>query len=478
MVYDLIVKGGQVVTPQGVVAADVAVAHGRIAEIGKGLIGAREVDAAGRLVLPGGVDVHCHIEQMSGMGLMNADTFETATRSAAMGGTTTVVSFAAQAKGQRLRDAVAEYAALAARGAMVDHAFHIIVADPAVDGLEEDLAALSHAGHKSIKLFTTYNIGVDDATILRVMAVAREVDALVCVHAENDAMLGFAKAALLARGMTRPEHHALSHPRLAEVEAVERMCRFAEFLDQPVMLFHISCAESLEAVRRAKARGVPVWAETCPHYLLSTAEVLQREGVEGAKWMCSPPQRDTLDVEALWRGIEDGTVDLISSDHAPYRFDETGKLSAGPAPIFPEIANGMPGLEVRMPLMFDAFQRRGLGVEPFVKLCCSRPSRLYGFDFKGQIVAGFDADLVVWDTDRAVTYGADDLHDNVGYNPWEARNMTGWPEVVISRGEVIVENGACTAALGRGQWLHRHGMGLGPTWRLGDLGWMEEEQHQ
>lgn len=475
MGYELIIKGGRVVTPQGMISADVALSAGRIAEIADGLTGARVVDAGGRLVMPGGVDVHCHIEQMSGMGLMNADTFETATRSAAIGGTTTVVSFAAQAKGQRLRDAVAEYAALAERGAMVDHAFHIIVADPTVEELEADLAALIAAGHRSIKLFTTYNIGVDDSTILRVMAVARAAGALVCVHAENDAMLGYAKAGLLARGMTRPEHHALSHPRLAEVEAVERMCRFAEFLDQPVMLFHISCAEALVAVARAKARGVPVWAETCPHYLLSDATVLRREGVEGAKWMCSPPQRDGLDIEALWRGLRDGALDLVSSDHAPYRFDETGKLSAGPAPDFPQIANGMPGLEVRMPLMFDAIvSRRGWPVERFVELCCALPAALYGFERKGRIEVGADADLVVWDPDREMTFGADDLHDNVGYNPWEGHKVTGWPEVVVSRGEVIVEGGACVASPGRGDWLMRAACGVQPTGRLGEMQWVED----
>ncbi len=462
MTFDMILRGGEVVTAHRRFAADIAVHDGQIAQIGD-ISGSatREIDAHGKLILPGGVDVHAHIEQMSGMGLMNADTWETATRSAAYGGTTTVVSFAAQAKGQRLRDAVGDYAALAARGAMIDHAFHIIVADPSVPHLEDDLAELAAAGHRSIKLFTTYNIGVDDATILRVMGAAKASGALVCVHAENDAILSHAKANLLARGMIAPKHHALSHPRLAEVEAVERMCRFAEYMAQPVMLFHISCAESLDAVRRAKARGAPVWAETCPHYLLSTMDVLDRDGVEGAKWMCSPPQRNAADVEALWGGLSDGTLDLVSSDHAPYRFDETGKLSVGPNPTFPQIANGMPGLETRMPLMFDAYQRRGLPLEQMVAQCCTRPAQLHGLIAKGRIEVGADADLVIWDPVMCVTYGADDLHDNVGYNPWEGHSVTGWPEVVIARGVVIVDGSNCVAEPGQGQWCARPMLGVG-----------------
>ncbi len=475
--FDLIIAGGQVVTPVGVIVGDVAVRGGQIAQVGD-LAGsaARRIEAAGKWILPGGVDVHAHIEQMSGMGLMNADTFETATRSAAVGGTTSVVSFAAQAPGQRLRSAVEAYSECAARGARIDHAFHIIVADPSVPQLDEDIAGLSAAGHKSIKLFTTYNIGLDDAAILRVMATAREAGVLVCVHAENDAMLRFAKAELLAGGMTRPLHHALSHPRLAEVEAVERMCRFAEFLDQPVMLFHISCAEALDAVRRAKDHGAPVWCETCPHYLLSTADVLDREGVEGAKWMCSPPQRATEDVEALWQGVTDGTIDVISSDHAPYRFDVSGKLNAGENPRFPEIANGMPGLEVRMPLMFDAFHRRDLGVERLVRVCCTTPAQLYGFETKGAIAVGMDADLVIWDDQRVRTYGENDLQDNVGYNPWAGHEVTGWPEVVIQRGAVVAEDGICRAAPGDGHWLPRETIGVRPTGDLGEMNWLDKER--
>jgi dihydropyrimidinase len=462
---DLLIRNGRVVTPEGVVDADVAVRDGKIIGIGTfDNPAARQIDAAGRLVLPGGVDVHAHVEQMSGMGLMNADTFESASRSAAMGGTTSVISFAAQARGQTLRATVADYSARARRGAMVDHAFHVTVTDPAVPGFDTDFAALAAEGHRSFKVFTTYAIKLEDAAILRVMALARANGAMVCVHAETDALLTHAKQALLAAGLTAPHHHALSHPRLAEIEAVERICRFAEFLDQPVMLFHISTAEGLAAVRAARARGAPVWAETCPHYLLMTEDVLRRDGVEGAKWMCSPPQRHAADQQALWQGLAQGDLQVISSDHAPYRFDATGKLAAGPAPTFPQIANGMPGLETRLPLIFDAMVTKGRGgLAAFAEATATAPARLYGLVGKGSIAPGFDADLVLWDPDRQVTYGADDLHCNTGYNPWQGATVTGWPETVILRGQVLVEGGHFLGTPGQGRLIDRPACGIHPT---------------
>jgi dihydropyrimidinase len=462
--HDLIVQGGTVVTEAGRFAADVGVRGGVIVGVGSDLGDAvQRIDATGCLVMPGGVDAHAHIEQMSGMGLMNADTFETATRSAAMGGTTSVISFAAQARGQSLRDTVADYAARAARGAMIDHAFHITVTDLSVPGFDADLAALVGQGHRSLKVFTTYNIRLEDAEILRVMAAARAYGAIVCVHAEDHAMLEAAKKALLAAGHTAPHHHAAAHPRLAEIEAIERMCRLAEFMDQPVMIFHVSTTEGVDVVRAAQARGVPVWAETCPHYLLMTEDVLRREGLEGAKWMCSPPQRQAADQAALWDGLARGDLSLVSSDHAPYRYDASGKLSAGPGATFAQIANGMPGLEPRLPLMFDAMIRRGgLGAEAFVRITASEPARLYGLTGKGQIAPGMDADLVLWDPARTVTYGADDLHDATGYNPWEGFTVTGWPRDVILRGQVLVRDGEFLGEPGQGRAIPRPVPGVAP----------------
>lgn len=454
---DLVIRDGQFVTPHGLVEGDLAIAGQQIVSIGRPVSRARaEIAARGRLVMPGGIDPHAHIEQMSGMGQWNSDTFETATRSAALGGTTSVISFAAQAKGQRLAQTVADYAARAARGAMIDYAFHITVTDTNAPRFVADIGSLIAAGHRSLKVFTTYNIQLSDAEILSTFALARKHGALVCVHAENDAIIAQAKAALIAAEQISPRDHARSRPRMAEIEAVERICRFAEYLDQPVMLFHISTAEGAAAIRAAKARGVPVWAETCPHYLFMTEEVLDKPGLEGAKWMCSPPQRTKADQAALWSALLEGTLSLVSSDHAPYRFDETGKLAAGLDAGFHQIANGLPGLETRLPLMFDAMVSNGRGgPEAFAELTSTAPARLFGLPNKGAIAEGMDADLVIWDQTRLVTYGANDLHDNVGYNPWQGHTVLGWPDQVILRGKTIVTDGQFLGTPGSGQWVRR-----------------------
>lgn len=459
--FDTVIRDGQVVTPDAVIPADLAMRAGEIAAIGPDLgEGAREVDASGQYILPGGVDPHCHIEQLSGMGVMNADTFDTATRSAALGGTTTVISFAAQQKGEALAKTVADYAVLAERGAHIDYAFHLSLSDVKVPDFDADLAALIKGGHRSIKVFTTYNIALDDRAILQVLARARAHGALVCVHAENDGLIAWTRDALLEAGHTDPVYHAMSHPRLAEVEAVERLCRFAEYFATPVMLFHISTAEALDVIRRAQARDVPVWAETCPHYLLMTAEVLDRPGQDGAKWMCSPPQRNPSDQVALWQGVAEGVLSIVSSDHAPYRFDVSGKLSAGPAARFDQIANGLPGLETRLPMMFDAMITKGKAdLCAFADRTATAAAGIYGLTRKGRLVPGLDADVVLWDPQAVRTYGADDLHDNVGYNPWQGHRIRGLPTDVWSRGERIVTDGTLTSEPGRGLWQRRDTIG-------------------
>ena len=458
---DLIIRNARVLSSNDDQIADIAIRDSKISAVGTVETDATyEIDGTGCILTPGGVDVHAHIEQTSGMGLMNADTFETATRSAAIGGTTTVVSFAPQSAAPRLSAAIEDYAVRARRGAVIDHAFHIIVNDMAADHVTEDLQTLIAAGHRSIKIFTTYNIQLSDRDICDVLAIAKDAGALVCVHAENDGLIGWTKDKLLAAGKTAPKHHALSHPRLAEIEAVERMIRFAEFFATPVMLFHISTTEAVEAIRKARARGVPIWAETCPHYLLMTADVLNRPGIEGAKWMCSPPQRTSTDQDALWDGLADGTLDLVSSDHAPYRFDETGKLSNGTDVDFSKIANGLPGVEVRMPLMFDAMLKGRVSPTDLVRMCCTKPAEIHGLPFKGDIKVGFDADLVLWDPAGQVTYKDNDLSDNVGYNPWTGRTIAGSPKMVLLRGQTIVEDGKLAGQTGQGKWIARPSIGV------------------
>ncbi|WP_431299226.1 dihydropyrimidinase [Tabrizicola sp. BL-A-41-H6] len=454
--HDLLIEGGHVVTATWSGDADIAVTDGRVTAIGSNLGPAtRRLDARDRIVMPGGVDTHCHVEQISGAGLMNADTFETATRSALHGGTTTIVSFAAQHPGKRLRTVVDDYQALAARGALIDHAFHMIVSDISGENLTQDLPALIAEGHRSIKIFTTYDkVRLADEAILDVLWSAREHGALVCFHAENDGLIRWMTRRLLDSGRTEARFHPLSHPRAAEVEALGRMCLFAEFTGQPIMLFHISTREGAEVVRTAQARGVPVVAETCPHYLFMQEDALKLPGSAAAGLICSPPQRRADDQQALWDALDTGVLQVVSSDHAPYRLDSTGKFAHGPDAPFNRIANGMPGLELRLPLMFDAMVSQGrLGAQKFVDLTATAPAALFGLATKGRIEPGFDADIVLWDPSRRVTFGADDLHDATGYNPYAGRTVTGWPDTVLSRGDVVLAQGQLDALPGRGKRL-------------------------
>ncbi|HEY8380768.1 MAG TPA: dihydropyrimidinase [Microvirga sp.] len=467
--YDLVIRGGIVATATDIFEADIGISGETITGIGRGLpSGGREINAAGKLVLPGGVDAHCHIEQLSGGGIMNADTFETATRSAAFGGTTTVISFAAQHRGMRLKQVVEDYAGLASRGAMIDYAFHLMVADPTPETLNDDLPALIKAGHRSIKVFMTYDrVQVSDEGLLDVLLTARQHGALVCVHAENHGMLKWMGERLVARGYTDPKYHVVSHPRAAEVEAFQRLIQFSRFVDQPIVIFHVSTAEGAAVIRQARGDGAKIFAETCPHYLLMTAEDVDRPGLEGAKWICSPPQRTTSDQEALWRALDLGDLQILSSDHAPYRFDASGKLSAGPAPNFKQIANGMPGLEMRLPVLFDAMVSRGhLGLAKFVELTATAPARIYDLDRKGSIAVGGDADIAIWDPERVVSL-TDELHDNTGYNPFAGQTIRGWPVTVLRRGAVIIEDGVLRASAGSGRLiLRKAGPATKPTGQL------------
>lgn len=456
--FDLVIRGGRVATGGMCVSADIAIRAGRVVALGEALgRAAQEIDASGRLVLPGGVDSHCHIEQRSAFGIMTADNFESATISAAHGGTTTVIPFAAQHKGQSLKAVVDDYRQ-AAKKAVIDHAFHMIVSDPTPAVLNEELPALIKSGMSSIKLFMTYDkIRVSDEQMLDVLALARREGAMVVVHAENHGMIHWMVDRLLEKGYTAPKYHAVSHVRLAETEAVSRAIQMAAMIDQPLVIFHVSTEGAMDVIRAAQDRGRKVYGETCPQYLFLSARDLDKPGLEGAMWCCSPPPRDRADQDAMWRGLANGTFQVFSSDHAPYSFDERGKLARGPNPTFKEIANGLPGLELRMPLLFSEGVRKGrLDLDRFVDLCCAGGAKLYGlYPKKGTIGIGSDADIAIWDPERKVEIGHDTTHDATGYSPYVGMTLTGWPVTVLSRGEVIVEDGRFVGKPGRGQLLPR-----------------------
>jgi len=468
--YDLVIRNALLAGSTGSVEADLAVSGERIAAIGHGLgAGKREIDASGRIVTPGGVDSHAHIEQLSGGGVMNADTWESATTSAAHGGTTSVIAFAAQHVGKDMRQVVDDYAALARKGAVIDYNYHLIVSDPTQKTLKQDLPALIAEGHASIKAFMTYDaIRLHDEQMLDLMAVARENGAMICVHAENHGMIAWMAKRLVERGYTAPKYHAISHPRASEPEAFERLIAMSALLDQPVMIFHVSTREGAAVIRRARGEGIKVFAETCPQYLFFTREALDKPGLEGAKWMFSPPPRELEDQDALWRALELGDLLTISSDHAPYAPDETGKFLAGRDVNFKQIANGVPGLQLRMPLLFDAMVSKGrLGLSRFVALTATQPAAHYNLPDKGDLMVGMDADLVIWDPQKRVTLSDDLVLDRTGYTPYAGMEVTGWPERVFLRGKPLVEEGKLQTAPGSGRFLARQaGRAAAPTGNL------------
>jgi dihydropyrimidinase len=368
-----------------------------------------------------------------------------------------------------VQEVVTEYTALAKKGAMIDYAFHIIVSDVTDKVIAEDIPALVRQGHSSIKIFMTYDrLKVDDEKLLDILAAAREAKALVCVHAENHGVIAWMVKRLIDKGYTAPKYHAVSHARVSESEAFTRLIAFSELLDQPVMIFHVSTREGAAVIREARGRGVKIFAETCPQYLFLTAEDMDKPGAEGAKWMCSPPARTSDDQEALWHALALGDLQLISSDHAPYRYDETGKLRAGPNPTFKQVANGLPGLEVRLPLLFDAMVSEGrLGLSKFVELTSTAPAQIYNLPKKGSIAIGNDADIAIWDPVRKVTLTDEMMHDLTGFSPFSGRTVTGWPEKVLLRGRVLVDGDTFTSKPGEGRLMLREGgKAAAPSGRL------------
>jgi dihydropyrimidinase len=457
--FDLTLRNGRIVTEGRIVDGDLGVSAGRIAAIESRLApGRRDIDAAGRWVLPGGIDSHCHIEQYSGMGVMAADDFYSGSVSAAFGGTTTIIPFAAQHRGMAIPDVLADYAARAAAKAVIDYGFHLILTNPDARTLEHDLPRAIRDGITSLKVYMTYDrMKLDDGQLLDVLAVANREGALVMIHAENHDMIRWLAQRLLANGHTAPKFHAVAHDPLAEAEATQRAIALGRLVDTPVLIVHVAGRDTVEVIRSAQTLGAAVLAETCPQYLFLTADDIDLPGLEGAKFCCSPPPRDSESQEAVWRGLIDGTLATYSSDHAPYRFDASGKLPKGELTTFKDMANGVPGLELRMPLLFSEGVMKGrIDIHQFVALTATNHARLYGLaPRKGAIAIGADADLALWNSERQTLITADALHDNVGYTPYEGRTVTGWPEVVVSRGRVVVEDGRLQAERGSGRYLRR-----------------------
>jgi dihydropyrimidinase len=451
-----IIKGGRVVTAVDDYHADILVEDGTVAMIARSIDteADRVIDAKGRLVIPGGIDPHTHMELPFG-GTSASDTFETGTRAAAFGGTTTIIDFAVQYKGQSLNQAVDAWHAKADGKTSIDYGFHLICTDLPDERLPE-MKSLIDQGVSSFKLFMAYPgvFLVDDATIYKAMGMAGANGGLICMHAENGVVIDAIVKKAIAEGRTAPKYHALTRPTKAEAEGVHRAIALAEMAEAPVYIVHLSCSDALDEVTRARDAGIPAFAETCPQYLFLDYSVYEQPGFEGAKWVMTPPIREKWNQDKLWRGIKFNDLQVISTDHCPFCFKEQKELGRDD---FSKIPNGGPGVEHRMSLIFNGGVAEGrVSLNRFVEITSTNAAKIFGlFPKKGTIAVGSDADIVIFDPNEEATISAKTHHMNVDYSCYEGMKVKGVTKTVLSRGEVVIDEGAYVGRTGHGSFLKR-----------------------
>jgi dihydropyrimidinase len=454
-----LVRNGTVVTASDRYLADIYIDRGVITLIGQGLNLPADtvVDASGQLVMPGGIDVHTHLDMPFG-GTTSADDFETGTIAAAHGGTTTIVDFAIQSFGEGLYPAFEAWMKKAEGKAAIDYAFHMIVRELGEQASADMDKMTRHEGVTSFKLFMAYPgvFQVDDATIFRALRKTRENGGLICMHAENGGVIDVLVQDALKKGHTAPKYHALTRPTRAEAEATGRAIALSEMAGVPIYIVHLSCSDALEKVKQARDMGLPAYAETCPQYLFLSYDDYERPGFEGAKYVMSPPLREKWNQDALWKGLVKNDLQVVSTDHCPFCMNEAGQKPLG-KDDFSKIPNGAPGIETRLMLLWDGGVRQGrIDAHRFVELVSTSPAKMFGlWPRKGTVAVGSDGDLVLFDPEKETTLSSTTLHMRVDYNPYEGRRVKGAPAFVLSRGEVIVDHGVFKGKAGRGQFVKR-----------------------
>ncbi|MDA0679708.1 MAG: dihydropyrimidinase [Proteobacteria bacterium] len=464
-----LIKGGRIVTAVDDYVGDILLENGRVEAIGRSLkVPDAEVhDASGQLIIPGGVDVHVHMETPMGNGVETCDTFETGTKSAAFGGTTTILDFAQQFKGESPKAALDRRLASAEPQCCIDYGFHSILTDVSKSALSELPDLVNNDGVSSVKLYMAYPdvLMVDDADIYRTMRKLGDHGGMVNLHAENGVIIQALIEEALAQGNTSPKYHQLTRPQLMEGEATHRVIRIAELAEVPVYIVHLSAKEALDAVVEARDRGVSAFAETCPHYLFLDNSEYDRPGFDSARFVMTPPLRDRECQGALWRGLKFDDLQIVSTDHCPFCFNEKAhgilKSKQLGKDDFSKIPNGAPGVEFRLPLLFDGGVRAGrINLNRFVQLVSTAPAKMFGmFPRKGTIAVGSDADIVLFDPEEKHTLGANTHHSNVDYSMFEGREVTGKVKKVFSRGRLIVNGDQWLGRAGMGQYLKRGASG-------------------
>src|ERR1700704_6573974 len=458
-----LIKNGRVITAADDYKADILIEGEVISVIGAKLEMEvdKVIDANGKLVIPGGIDPHTHMELPFG-GTQSSDDFLTGTRAAAHGGTTTIIDFAVQYKGESLVQGIDNWHKKAEGKTAIDYGFHLITTE-LEDSQIEELHTAMDEGVTSFKMFMAYPgvFLVDDATIFRAMSAAGERGGLICMHAENGIVINEIIKHALAKGHTAPKYHALTRPTIAEAEGVHRAIAIAEMAESPVYIVHLSCADALNQVRQSRPRGLPAYAETCPQYLFLSIDNYDEPGFDGAKYVMSPPLREKWHQEELWKGLARNDLQVVSTDHCPFCMKEGFKglpkqkeLGMGD---FSKIPNGAPGVETRMVLLYDGGVVGGrITLNRWVELTSTTPAKLMGmFPKKGTIAVGSDADIVIWDPRATHTISAKTHHMRVDYNPYEGRKVKGKATTVLSRGEVVVDKDKWLGKKGRGKFIKR-----------------------
>jgi dihydropyrimidinase len=457
MRFDTIIKNGTIITATDTTRADVGITAEKISAIAAQLPAenaTNTIDATNHLLLPGGIDVHTHLDMPFG-GTTSADDFQTGTTAAAFGGTTTLIDFAIQYKGQTLRQAFDTWMKKAHDKAVIDFAFHCIITDLGGAQLEE-MGQLIREGVTSFKLFMAYPgvFMLDDATIFKAMRQAAKHSGLICMHAENGGAIDVIVQQALAEGKRAPKYHALTRPTTAEAEATSRAIALAEMAGAPVYIVHLSCNDALEKVREARDRGLPAYAETCPQYLYLSLENMDAPGFEGAKYVFTPPLREKWHQEKLWQGLAHDQLQVVSTDHCPFCFKEQKELGKDD---FTKIPNGGPGIEHRLSLIYTGgVHGKRFSANRFVEVVSTTPAKLFGlFPRKGTIAVGSDADIVVFDPKEQQVISAKTHHMRVDYSMFEGIHITGVPKTVLSRGKTVIDSGKFTGRPGAGQFLRR-----------------------
>jgi dihydropyrimidinase len=453
-----IIKNGTIVTAVGTYPGDILIEGEKISAIGLNFPAEQTdkiIDAAGKYVLPGAVDVHTHLDAPQ-MGTVTADDFESGTTAAAWGGTTTIVDFATQPRGGSLLQGYETWHRKAAGKAVIDYGFHMVIRQLNQQVLPEMDLLVRDEGVSSFKLYMAYpgDLMVGDAEIFRILQRSGENGGLVCMHAENGDVIDLIVKKALAEGKTAPRYHALTRPTKAEAEATHRAIALAEMVGVPVYIVHLSCADALEEVRDARQLGLPVYAETCPHYLFLSIEEYDRPGFEGAKYVMTPPLREKWHQDVLWKGLAGRDVSVISTDHCPFCIREQKEIGLNDFSLIP---NGAPGIESRLMLVYDGGVRQGrITLNRMVELLSTNPARLMGlYPRKGTIAPGSDADLVIFDPEAKLVLSAKTHHTKVDYNLFEGREVTGVPITVLSRGQTVIENRAFVGKPGNGKYIKR-----------------------